>query len=60
MYSSLISRGATATLTFNDAGVQTASTDLLVDNVSVEAVPEPATLALLCGGLAAFARRRRA
>jgi len=55
-----LATGPTATLSFSDRGVHTASTDLLIDNVSVEAVPEPATLALLGAGLAAIARRRRA
>ncbi len=48
-----------STLIFTDAGSTTSSTDLFVDNVSVEAVPEPATIALIGLGLAGVAKRRR-
>ena len=51
--------GATTRLTFSDAGSTTYSTDLLVDNVSVQAVPEPMTMLALVGGAAALLRRRR-
>jgi hypothetical protein len=51
--------GATTRLTFSDAGSTTNSTDLLVDNVAVEAVPEPMTMIALAGGVAAMLRRRR-
>ena len=52
--------GATTRLTFSDAGSTTNSTDLLVDNVAVEAVPEPMTMLALAGGAVALLRRRRA
>ncbi len=48
-----------STLTFSDNGSTTNGTDLLVDNASVEAVPEPLTIALLGLGVAAAAKRRR-
>jgi hypothetical protein len=52
--------GATTRLKFTDAGSSTVSTDLFVDNVAVEAVPEPMTMLALAGGAVALLRRRRA
>lgn len=52
----------TTTLSFNDAGSTTVSTDGLVDNVAVNAVPEASTVVLfsmILGGLALFLRTRK-
>jgi len=52
---------ASSTLTRLSIGLQNDSFFLNVDNIAVRAVPEPATLALLLGGVVvgALARRRR-
>lgn len=54
-----VAASSTTRLTFTDAGSTTISTDLFVDNVAVEAVPEPMTMLALAGGAAALLRRRR-
>ena len=56
---SFVAASATTRLTFSDAGSSTYSTDLLVDDVAVQAVPEPMTMLALAGGAAALLRRRR-
>lgn len=48
------------TTTLNLKGFLSATSDIGLDNVMVEAVPEPATLAVLGLGLVAALRRRRA
>jgi len=55
-----VAASSTTRLTFTDAGSTTSSTDLFVDNVAVEAVPEPMTMLALAGGAVALLRRRRA
>lgn len=57
-----VATGTTTTLTLSDnlgAG-STTDSDLLVDNISVTAVPEPGSMALLGLGGLLLARRRRA
>lgn len=47
-------------ITFADIGLTlTADSDLLVDDVSLVAVPEPASIGVIALGLAAMGRRRR-
>jgi hypothetical protein len=59
----LVGSGALTTLSFTVHDGSLDSTDTVVDNVSIHAVPEPATWGLMLGGLGlagAALRRRRA
>lgn len=57
-----VGTGLPTGITFTDAGTtNTFSTDLFVDDVSVQAVPEPATMAVLgLGALGLLRKKRRA
>lgn len=56
-----VANSASTTLLFRDTSATSINTDALVDNVSVTAVPEPETYAMLLAGLGlvGFAARRR-
>ncbi len=56
---SFMGTGNSLTLTLTDAGSNTVSTDMFVENVSIEAVPEPASLFALGAGAITLIRRRR-
>lgn len=55
---SFTATGNQTTIRLLDVGSTTISNDMFIDDVAVEAVPEPATLALACFGLLALRRKR--